>query len=167
MSEEQLVQQTIIVNQPELNRNRTAERKAFFNEEGSPVLVVNAINEDYTYPDLLEGWEVPPNIGMDLPDSTRYFKDASGIVWVDVFAISNEDWVLGVPGTPQFILPEDYRPDKTLMRGAIWTDFASPPESTQIIIFANGAVVVPTWPQRTDLAAKNCTVLSGFSFKPV
>ena len=159
---EQMIQQTVIVSQAEINPNRTLERKSFFNEAGEPVLVVNANNEDWVEPDLLTGWEPVVDPGLGIPTSPRYFKDATGIVWVDFYAQTTEAWDLGFT-SPAFTLPVGYRPDATIMRMGVWSSFANLPEATPILIFSNGNVVVPTGP--TDPMATK--FVAGFSIRPV
>lgn len=160
--DDQMVQQTIIVNQSTINPSRSIERKSFFNEAGEQVLVVNANNEDYVEPTLLEGWEEVVDPGFGIPTTPRYFKDATGIVWVDFYAQTNEEWLSGFM-SPAFTLPEEYRPDKTVMRMGIWTSFVNTPESSPIIIFSNGNVLVPAAP--TDPSATK--FVSGFSIRPL
>lgn len=162
MPTDQVIQQTIIVSQPSINPNAVTEKKAFFNEAGEPVLVVNSINEDYTEPDLLAGWEEVVDPGLGIPTSPRYFKDATGIVWVDFYAQTTEDWGAGFI-SPAFTLPVGYRPDATIMRMGIWTSFANLPEATPIMIFSNGTVLVPAAP--TDPMATK--FVAGFSLRPV
>lgn len=162
MPTDQVIQQTIIVSQPTINPNAVTEKKAFFNEAGEPVLVVNAVNEDYTEPDLLEGWEevVDPRFGI--LTTSRFFKDATGIVWVDFYAQTNEDWLAGVM-SPAFVLPVGYRPDSTIMRFGMWTSFLSAPEISPFMIFANGNVVVPFSAADED----SIKFVAGFSLRPV
>lgn len=160
--DEQMIQQTIIVPQGSINSNRSVERKSFFNEQGEPVLVVNANNEDWIEPELMEGWEPVVDPGIGIPTTPRYFKDATGIVWVDFYAQTNEDWLSGFM-SPAFVLPEEYRPDATIMRMGIWTSFANAPESSVLMIFANGNIVIPSPP--TDPTAVK--FVAGFSIRPV
>lgn len=167
MDEQMITQQTIIVSQAEINPNRTVEKKAFFDESGQPVSVVNANVEDYTGATLLTGWSDFPNIGMGTPNRPRYFKDPSGIVWVDVYSLANEDYMAGVPGTPLFVLPEGYRPDATLIRFGMWSDLANPPEGTMIIIFSNGNICIPTPPNGPQFNGSNEHLLGGFSFRVI
>lgn len=162
MSEQMTVQQTIIVSQDEINHNRTVEKKAFFNEDGEPVVVVNRNNEDYTEPELLSGWEEVVDPGLGIPTRPRYFKDSTGIVWIDFYAQTNGAWSAGFT-SPAFTLPVGYRPDATIMRMGIWTSFSNLPEATPIMIFANGNVVVPAAP--TDPLA--IRFVAGISIRPL
>lgn len=167
MDDQMLIQQTIIVDQNEINPNRSVEKKSFFNELGQPVSVVNAVVEDYTYPTLLTGWDAFPDIGMGTPSGPRFFKDPSGIVWVDIYVDSNENYLTGVPGTPIFTLPEGYRPDATVIRFASWSDLTHQPESCMITIFANGNVCAPVPPLGPDMIGTNPYLLGGFSFRVI
>lgn len=161
MPTDQVIQQTIIVSQPSINPNAVTEKKAFFNEAGEPVLIVNSINEDYTEPDLLEGWEEVVDPGLGMPTTPRFFKDATGIVWVDFYAQTNEDWLAGFM-SPAFVLPVGYRPDSTIMRLGMWTSFLSAPEASPLMIFANGNVVIPS-PAADEDSIK---FVAGFSIRP-
>lgn len=161
MANDQVVQQTIIVEQSTINPHAVTEKKAFFNEAGEPVLVVNANNEDYTIPTLLSGWEEVTDPGLGIPTAPRYFKDATGIVWVDFYAQITEAWMAGFT-SPAFVLPVGYRPDATIMRMGIWSSFSNLPEATPIMIFANGNVVVPAAP--TDPLSDK--FVAGFSIRP-
>ena len=160
--DEQMIQQTIIVPQGAINPNRTVERKSFFNEAGEPVMVVNANNEAYIEPELLTGWEPVDDPGIGVPLRPRYFKDATGIVWVDIYAQMTEDRLPNFD-TPTFNLPVGYRPDVTIMRMGMVTSFANSPEAVVLMIFANGNVVLPSVP--TDPTSDK--LVAGFSIRPV
>lgn len=165
--DDQTVQQTIVVTQNAINPNRSIEKKSFFNEAGEPVSVVNSIVDPYQSPTLLTGWDAFPDIGMGTPSGPRFFKDPAGIVWVDIYIDSNENYAPGVPGTPLFTLPEGYRPDATTIRFGSWTNLTHPPESSLMLIFANGNVLAPNPPVSNDLFGTNPFLLAGFSFRVI
>ncbi len=158
--------QVVVATQPAMDRNLSTERMAFFNDDGSPLLVVDATVEPWTEATLLTGWEPLGPLGINNLETSRFYKDPTGTVWVDIYAKITEDWNYGF-NTPQFTLPEGYRPDALTMRNVIWTDMATSPEVSNVMIAANGDVVFPSPPTFyfEEIQPATMAVAGGFSFR--
>ena len=73
------------------------------------------------------GWQNGPNIGIPIAP-TRFYKDESGVVWVDIFAaMLNQSYTGYASGftDPIFRLPVGHAPNAGVLRFGIYTSFAS------------------------------------------
>jgi hypothetical protein len=158
--------QVVVATQPTMDRNLSTERMAFFNDDGSPLLVVDATVPPWAEPTLLTGWDEMGPASPTRP-APRYYKDPTGTVWVEVYTeVVVADYLAGF-STPIFTLPEDHRPDSLAVRGGIWTTFATAPEYTVLMISATGEVMAPS-PSTfafEDPLPEHIYLVSGFSFR--